>query len=212
MISLYDGELVDILPDELKNQPEYAAISYAIKKSWQKLHQYAARASVFACIDDLPEEMLDILAIEMRAQYYDQSFLLDTKRSIVRQAILWNVKAGTKYAVDNVIQAIYGGGEVIDWYDYSGTPGHFKLLLEAVNTYDFMKIIGIMDGIKRKSAKLDEIELILRTEQRLFYGTITAFNVETELKTEYVDVDAYTWYADEHLNLLSDQNENILIV
>lgn len=212
MISLYDGELADILPDNLKNVPEYQAISYALKKAGQKLIKYAAKASVFSSIDDLDEDMVDLLAVELRAQYYEQSFDLDTKKNIVKQAILWNVKAGTKYAIDNVIQTIYGGGEEADWYEYGGTPGHFIITLEAIKTYDFTKIVSIIEKIKRKSAVLDKIELILRAQHDLYFGTITSFQTEIKLKTAPVDIGKeYTWYTDEYGTMLEDQNGNVMI-
>ena len=41
-----------------------------------------------AVIDELPERILDVLAVELRTPYYQESMNLETKRNIIKRTLL----------------------------------------------------------------------------------------------------------------------------
>ena len=65
MIKLQDAELISVLPPYVKEDPDVQAISYAFKMGIEKFLRYSKAASMYGAIDQLPEHILDLLALEL---------------------------------------------------------------------------------------------------------------------------------------------------
>ena len=139
MIDFYNAELTDILPEHLKYTPECIALSYALKCANQRLIEIAKQTSLFAAIDELPEKIIDVLAVELRTQYYDESFPLEKKRELVKDTMLWYNKAGTVAAVQEMIDKVFESGYVLEWYETGGAPGTFEISTATQITPDLIK-------------------------------------------------------------------------
>lgn len=140
MIKLSEGQLLDIWPD--KSDPEMIALSAALKWGMDRMLQYSRRAMVFANIDELPDNVLDYLAVEMRAMYYDQNGPIEQKRAIIKKALFWYIKAGTSAAVKELLQVVFGEADLVEWPDYTEppyTPGTFDVKTGAVMTPQIIK-------------------------------------------------------------------------
>lgn len=185
MIKLRDGELADIMPESFTRQPQVRALSYALKRAYQKLCTYQDGIYVFANIDRAREDVLDLLAVELRVRYYQDDFPIDKKRALIKSAIFVSLKDGTKYAVDSVLDTSLEGGRAAEWYEYGGDPGCFKLDVDIDNNnIDVDKVIGAIDTVKRKSAHLDSVNLQLDAEQGLFFGSILQASAVVTMWTE----------------------------
>lgn len=185
MIKLRDGELANILPESFTRQPQVRALSYALKRAYQRLCTYQDGIYVFACIDRAREDVLDLLAVELRVRYYQDDFPIDKKRALIKSAIFVSLKDGTKYAVDSVLDTSLEGGMAVEWYEYGGDPGCFKLDVDIDNNnIDVDKVIGAIDTVKRKSAHLDSVNLQLDAEQGLFFGSILQASAVVTMWTE----------------------------
>lgn len=160
MISFEKSEIIDILPDNMKNQPECVALSYALKRANETLVAYSKRTSVFAVIDLLPETMLDILAIELRTQYYEESFDIDRKRALIKNTISWYNKAGTAAAVQEMIDNVFESGVLLEWFDTGGTPGTFTISTSDTITPELIeKFNEVVANVKNVRSHLVDIVL-----------------------------------------------------
>lgn len=162
MIKLYDSKILDILPENLKSYSDCIAISYAISNQVKKAIDYAKNTSVYACVDKLPGEILDLLAIELRTQYYNQNLSIDVKRILIKNTLPWYERAGTPSAVEELISAVFGYGKEVEWYEYGGEPGYFKIQAtnQSINGTQQKEFLKLLNSIKRKSAWLESIEII----------------------------------------------------
>ena len=124
-------ELADAMPDWKQN--EFKAFSYALHMAIYRIFEYTDHFFIWAYIDGLAEIVLDEMAIELRAPYYDESLPLETKREIVKKALLWHEKAGTVAAVENLVHTIYGNGEIEEWPDFGGDPYTFRFITDESN-------------------------------------------------------------------------------
>lgn len=210
MIKLSDGELKDNLPIEFTRQPQMLGISYALKMAYQMFLTYQVQIYAYAFVDQAPEYVLDLLATELRVKYYSADLDIDTKREIIKNAMTIALKDGTKFAVDRLVQIIYGGGEEVEWYDYNGIPNHFRLEIEALKTFDFEIILAILDYVKRKTARLDGITLISRHRSELYFGGVTASYNRVKTDGENVEIDLYDAESPVyvgHINLIEEYCE-----
>ena len=76
MIDLESGTLQDILPANLVT-PETKALSYAFANAQKKMLEFAKVIHIYAELSRVPERVLDLMALELGTQYYDQSFTRD---------------------------------------------------------------------------------------------------------------------------------------
>ena len=123
MISLYDGQITDLLGPNYRQDTEVQCLSHAIREGMRVLLNYKDRALVFADIDHMQEDALDLLATELRAQYYDTSYTIEVKRDLVKQAVRWFQVAGTKAAVEEVVRVRRGSVLLQNHYERAGQRG-----------------------------------------------------------------------------------------
>ena len=172
MINLYDGQITDILPPNLTQAVDVQALSFALMMAMKKLQDYALRSKTYSDIDDLSSDVLDVLATELRSQFYREDLDIETKRKVIKETIYWYSIAGTPLAVENVIKALFHSGEVVEWYNYSGEPGHFKITTENQNISEdaLQSFNNIIKHVKRKSSFLDAVEINLSAYMNIYSG------------------------------------------
>lgn len=117
MIKLQDGELLDLLPEFMRKDPDVIAISYALKRAMGIVIERSVQTRLFGDIDSLEESYLDYLAVEMRLAYYDESFPLETKRTLIKDSFTSYMEAGTAAVVQKMINAVYGEGKITEWFE-----------------------------------------------------------------------------------------------
>ena len=171
MTKLQDSRFTEIAPYNLASQTEVQAIAYAIGRQIAKVCAYADRARVYAAIDQLDEQALDLLAVELRAPAYDENYSLPVKRALVQGALTFYMKMGTPYAVNKIIEAIFQTGRISEWFEYGGKPFHFKAYTTnpAITPGDVDEFTRVLSTVKRLSAWLDEIILDLSTDPMTLY-------------------------------------------
>ena len=160
MIKLSEAELTSLLPPFIKDDAEVKAISYAYKMGMEKMIAFAEISTLYASIKDLPDEVVDLLALELQSQYYDESMDIDIKRNIVSNSLAWYARGGTVSAVDEMVQTIFGEGEVIEWYEYGGEPGTFYINTITELTPDIIADFNdIIDKVKNIRSHLTNIRI-----------------------------------------------------
>jgi phage tail protein, P2 protein I family len=142
MIKLHDSEITQILPLFLKQQSEVQAIGYAVKRANQRVIDYCKNISLHATIDTLPDNILDVLAMELRTQYYDENMPIDRKRKLVKNTLFWYQKAGTKEAVEELIDLAFNDGKIVEWFEVGGVPGTFDIETNTQFTEEAMKMVA----------------------------------------------------------------------
>lgn len=161
MIKFKDGQLTDILPMAMKQDIETQCISYALQQQTKKIMQLADKTRTVAVIDELPENILDVLAVELRTPYYQEGMDIDTKRSIIKKTLLWHTKAGTPSAVEELITIVFGDGGVVEWFDYDEppyTPGTFDIVTNARLTEEIADyFLSIIQRVKNTRSHIRRV-------------------------------------------------------
>lgn len=160
MIKLTEGGFADIWAGE--KAPDTLAISYALQMQVIRIVEAAEKTKCFSGIDQLNEDTLDHLAIELRSVYYDQELPIETKRSIIKNTLIWYAKGGTAAAVTELIKTIFGSGGLEEWFVYGGDPFHFRAVLPDEMGSDVLNITKFREMIERVQnarSHLDELML-----------------------------------------------------
>lgn len=156
--TLNEIKLADLMPFSMTIDPKIVAMCSAIDVINQFVTNAIPRVLVLANIGNQPSDVTNLLAIEQRTPYYSQSLTLDARRALVSGTGKVNKIIGTKAAVKAAMQAAFGSGQVQEWFEYSGQPGCFRILVNNISTTSLQmnEINRAIVATKRASSHLDE--------------------------------------------------------
>lgn len=168
MADLYTALVTDIMQNDSAYDVEVQALAYAVRLEKQRIMREADKTRTVAVIDGLDESILDALAVELRSPYYSEDIPVSQKREIVRNTLLWFSKAGTPAAVAEMAAAVFGSGQVVEWFDFDPSdgeivPGEFDIETgaEMQDPVAFMPVIeGIIDKVKNVRSHLRAVKFL----------------------------------------------------
>lgn len=170
--SLSAQNLMATLPQVLQNDPDLAALASSIADILAKRKEEIRRVAIYSRIDDLPEDLLDILAYDFKVDWYNPDYPIEVKRALLKSN--WNVhrRLGTKWAVENIITTYFGDGYVDEWFQYGGDPGHFRVYSSnpSLNENKFAEFLSLLSKVKRASSQLDGVFITLAGQLNLHTG------------------------------------------
>lgn len=125
---------------------------------------------IFPEIDRLDEAVLDILARDLKVDWYDYDYPVKAKRELIKSSVLAHKRLGTVYAVKLVLNSLYPKSELEEWFTYDGEPGCFRLNINvtdsategAVEVYSTEEILRRIATVKRLSAHLEGVSYMVR--------------------------------------------------
>lgn len=154
--------LLRALPQVLRNDEGMAALAAAIAETLSGRVGEIENLRIYSRIDELPEDLLDILAYDFKVDWWDGDYTLEEKRKTLRDSWRVHRMLGTKAAVETAISAIYPDTKVTEWWEYGGEPYHFKLRLDAtyenVDQEKHWRVMEKVEYYKNLRSVLDEIE------------------------------------------------------
>lgn len=237
MIDFYDGQITDILPDNIKSDPLVEAMGYAISNAVKCIVEHAEKAGIYAVIDILDEETVDLLAVELRTKYYGQWLDLEEKRRMVKKTLLWYSRAGTLFTVKELTDFVFQDAEVEEWFQYASAPYLFRLLINVVcqdiSMEKYMEFLKSLREVKNTRSHLESVIFKYHTDAKV--RTVAAGGIGNIIKIKarlaesveavsenrnmtaivYEDsvyLQARDEIADEDVYVLSEDNEKLRVL
>lgn len=158
--TIYNADYSECLPEALKKDPKMVALANATAAALLDTSGIIDNVLIYSRFDELPEELVDILAYDLHVDWYDYNYPLEAKRDLVKNSVKVHKKMGTKYAIETALGSLFPESEVEEWFQYEGEPGHFHIVLDVTNqriTADYAAIIRAVKMYKRLSAHMDEL-------------------------------------------------------
>ena len=122
------SNLLANLPPVLAADESMAALAASIAQALAKRPEEIRTLSIYSRIDELPEELLDILAYDFKVDWWNADYSVEEKRRTLKSS--WEVhrRLGTKAAVEKALSDIYPDSKVEEWFEYEGgQPYHFQV-------------------------------------------------------------------------------------
>lgn len=194
--TIYNASWEELLPQALRNDPRMLALAKAIAEQKRKVAEEIHWARFWTEIDSVPEEMLDVLAYDLKIDWWDEGYTLEEKRQTIKDCFKIHKFKGTKYAVETAISAIYPETTVEEWFEYGGQPYTFRLTIDAtdveVNTQQHRRVLERVAYYKNLRSHLERVKYTLYPEKAqavcasAFLGSymITTVNVAIHGKVE----------------------------
>ena len=197
MKNINEIKLLENLPSSISGDKKIIALCNALENELQLLTEQTKLPLHLPRLDELPHEVLDQLAFQYHVDFYQPSTMsLETKRNLIRRAILQHKKYGTKFAVENILHTFSKEAEISEWYEYEGgLPYHFKLKLQRLRDLedDGERILELIDITKNVRSWLDAFDFDLTREDKpdqiLHFGAaeVTAGKIFNDLNTTFTD-------------------------
>lgn len=206
MTKITDGGPKDLLPPVLKDDPEVQALSYAIEEAAKLILQLSRRTLMYAAIDEQPEYILDYMAVESRALYYDESMDIETKRRIIKNSLAWYMTAGTQECVDELIETVFSGGKSVPWYEFEdgpGKPGTFDIITSTqMEPLMYERFSRIIEKAKNKSSVLRYITIEHTEEKKWTMATgLSVEESETVSNDIHIDDPEQALFLNEYISI-----------
>lgn len=171
-MKLNNLDFVRLLPQFMQDDTAVRGLAAGLNEIIPSLSASVKKMSTWDHIDDLSEDELDELAWELNILWYDLNATVAVKRDLVRNSDkVWQY-IGTKWAVEHVITTYFGEGHIEEWFEYGGSPGRFRVVAKNPSLAEetMQEFMNILNKVKRASAKLDGISIVLDGELSLCAG------------------------------------------
>ncbi len=158
--TIYNSDFSKYLPQSLQRDPKMVAFAKAATEQMLEVSGLSDDVLIYSRIDDLPEDIVDVLAYDFHVDWYDYSYPLAAKRDLLKTSVRVHKKMGTKYAIEKALSALYPESEVEEWFEYEGEPGHFQIVCDVTNSRIVASLADIIRAVKlykRLSAHLDGV-------------------------------------------------------
>ena len=173
-------DLLSMLSPPDSEDPDWIAISEAVRFGVSIMLERSLWIRTYSAIDELPDSILDAMAIAMRTQYYKETLDIGTKRKLVKNALKWRMHAGTPGTIKELIQTIFGEGELEEWFNNGGDPYTFEVVLPA--------------SLSPETEEIDQLAQILKNAKNArSHNNGLIFEEKDNLKLIKEDAKAYSY-------------------
>lgn len=157
MIKISDYKTETAFPAEMKTI-ERMALAYAYDRQKKLFLERMKRVYIWADLDNVDENKLDFLAVECRVLFYNSSLSPDVKRKLIQNSIYWYMKLGTRQAMEEMIDIVFGNENtnIEEWYTYAGEAFHFRVVVGTTVTQTSIKeFLLYLNQVKNARSRFD---------------------------------------------------------
>lgn len=157
---VFDADLVKTLPPNLKADENILALANIIKEQLQLNCALAKSCIIYARIDELGHDLLDVIAQDLNVKWYRNEYPVEVKRGLIKDSVKVHKKLGTKYAVETAIGKLHPNSYVEEWDEYGGEPFSFRVVVDTTFSKigaGYKEISDAVSFSKRKSAHLEDV-------------------------------------------------------
>lgn len=185
MKDIYTISLLDLLPQSLKSDPDVEALAKALDPEMQAVSAAVIECILLARMDELPEDVIDLLAWQLHVDLYDPGLSLEKKRALVRLSITLHRQKGTPAAVKTAARIVFGRSWIEEWFEYGGDPYHFRVHVEAreqgVSEADLALLDKLVDAYKNTRSWLEAVNIYLTSQGGAKYASCTSAGENTTI-------------------------------
>ena len=127
--------LLDISPPSITGDQNVKHLITSIDPELLSVSQDIREAFIVSRINELPEEVLDLLAWQWHVDFYELAHSLEAKREMVLKSIAWHRKKGTTSAILDALGMLGVEARFTSWQDEGAQP--YTFAIDAKLTGDF---------------------------------------------------------------------------
>ncbi|MBP2655018.1 MAG: putative phage tail protein [Firmicutes bacterium] len=171
--TVYDVTLLELLPENLRSDPDIIAASQAVDTEYRALVSSIKNCLTIADVDNACSDVVDNLAGEIQVDFYDQTLSLDVRRALVKNGYIYKYQKGTAYAVKQIVEDAGLNASLKEWFEYDGEPYYFKVTTETVvsSTTVLAELAEMINSVKNIRSWLEGIIINRTWTGNMYFGT-----------------------------------------
>lgn len=204
-------------PPILERDKKMAALVKALAKLLQDHASLIyGSAGIYYRLNEQSEAMMDVLAADMKVDWYDYDFPLEIKRAIIQSAVNVHKSKGTRGAIATAISAIYDKAVIEEWFEYEGQPYRFRLRIDiSEDEITSEKHQRVLENIKYYKNVRSIFEGAVYFMDRaatnhIYAGVAIRARKQIDVSCAVPVLIEIQYLADENADLLADENGNVL--
>lgn len=165
LYGLNRDNLLRMLPEALTRDAGMQPLGYISADAVAALVPKAQLVKIYARINELDHQVLDLLAKDFKVDWYDYNYQLITKRALIRDSFFVHRHLGTTGSVVSAISDVFPESIVQEWFEYGGDPYYFRVIIDVTNTAELAPlslIKKIINLYKSARSHLQDDSLIVR--------------------------------------------------
>ena len=174
---IYTISLLDLLPPSLKSDPNVEALAKALDPEIQAVSAAIVECILLARIDELPGDVIDLLAWQLHTDLYNSGLSIEKKRALVRSSLMLHRQKGTPEAVEAAARIVFGRSWIDEWFDYGGDPYYFQMNVEAsqqgASETDLALLDHLVTAYKNTRSWLEVVNIYLTGQGGAKYASCT---------------------------------------
>ena len=185
MNDIYSTDFSEFLPGALRHDIKMIALARTLTEKLLAVSGSMDSVLIYSRFEELPEDLVDILAYDMHVDWYNYNYPLRIKQDIVKNSVRVHKRMGTKYAVETVINSLHPQSRLEEWFEYGGNHHCFRIVINADNReheIDIDKIIKSINMYKRLSAHLESVILERRKRRKIYVLSVKEVFVQRKIK------------------------------
>ena len=145
------------LPDPILRDEHLKQLAEVAARVLLKYGKNRVQAAIYSRIDELDESLLDILAEDLKVDWYDPSSSITVKRRIIKDNWYVHKRLGTAGAVEKALSGVWPDSLVEEWFEYGGNPFYFRVVLTPSEDepMDYDKVLRTIRMYKPARATLE---------------------------------------------------------
>lgn len=150
-------DFVRLLPAFMRDDQAVQALCMAVNDLIGEPGKRLATIRTWDQIDELTEAECDELAWELGIDWYDSADMgLHEKHETIKSAQQIKRQRGTKWAVERLISAYLGEGNVAEWYELGTAPYTFAVLTTetSINAEKYRKFVESANASKNERSHI----------------------------------------------------------
>jgi len=128
-------EFLRLLPEFMREDAAVKALAEAVESTVLIPAVRVKTARVWDQIDRLNDAQLDELAYELDVDWYSADLPIESKRAIIKSSDKVYSKRGTKWAIEQIIKDVFGGGYVTEGNKNNCEPLYFRVKTSYPKTF-----------------------------------------------------------------------------
>lgn len=186
-MNLEDIDIKELLPLFMRAGEDNCALADGLSEVLQPLAQQVKRLSTWDQLGMLGNAELDALAAELNIFWYNSDYSLEQKRATILNSDKIYMKLGTVGAVADVVNDIFGGARVEEWFNYGGQPHYFRIIVDnpsSMSKENEAKFLQILERVKRKSQWLEKVVNEILAGIPMYIGATVAVHKSLSVRVD----------------------------
>ena len=131
MSELTREAIMRIMPEVLTHDEHMHDLAELVAEAFERIWAKVNLPMIYPRIDELPEDLLDILAKDFKVDWYDYDLGIEAKRALIKDNFFVHKHLGTVAAVKRALSDVWPNSTITEWFEYGGDPYYFRAVMEA---------------------------------------------------------------------------------